>query len=212
MDPRKHDDLEFAYGSGQINPVAAREPGLVFDASDADYIHFLCRQGYNSTTLRLITGDNSTCGSTTPGRAWDLNYPSFALYVGDGEQISGTFTRTVTNVGAANSTYTATVSMPLFIGVTVESSVLTFSDVGQTQTFTVNVTGPAISQQPILSGSITWTDGTYVVRTPLVVYNYIPGAPYNLDSEQHGSAMNPTLQRSSIYQRIGNFGHHKTHL
>ncbi|KAL0329702.1 UNVERIFIED_CONTAM: Cucumisin [Sesamum radiatum] len=92
MDPRKHEDLEFAYGSGQINPVAARDPGLVFDASEADYINFLCKQGYNTTTLRLVTGDNSTCASTTPGRAWDLNYPSFSLYVEDGQPITATFT------------------------------------------------------------------------------------------------------------------------
>ncbi|KAL0331335.1 UNVERIFIED_CONTAM: Cucumisin [Sesamum angustifolium] len=88
MDPRKHEDLEFAYGSGQINPVAARDPGLVFDASETDYINFLCKQGYNTTTLRLVTGDNSTCASTTPGRAWDLNYPSFSLYVEDGQPIT----------------------------------------------------------------------------------------------------------------------------
>ncbi|KAL0324368.1 UNVERIFIED_CONTAM: Cucumisin [Sesamum calycinum] len=87
MDPRKHEDLEFAYGSGQINPVAARDPGLVFDASEADYINFLCKQGYNTTTLRLVTGDNSTCASTTPGRAWDLNYPSFSLYVKTASQL-----------------------------------------------------------------------------------------------------------------------------
>ncbi|KAL0329700.1 UNVERIFIED_CONTAM: Cucumisin [Sesamum radiatum] len=141
MDPRKHEDLEFAYGSGQINPVAARDPGLVFDASETDYINFLCKQGYNTTTLRLVTGDNSTCASTTPGRAWDLNYPSFSLYVEDGQPITATFTRTVTNVGAANSTYKASLYMPALISVTVEPSVLTFSAIGETQTFTVNVTG-----------------------------------------------------------------------
>ncbi|KAL0393458.1 UNVERIFIED_CONTAM: Cucumisin [Sesamum latifolium] len=212
MDPRKHEDLEFAYGSGQINPVAARDPGLVFDASETDYINFLCKQGYNTSTLRLVTGDNSTCAAITLGRAWDLNYPSFSLYVEDSQPIIGTFTRTVTNVGAANSTYKASLYMPALISVTVEPSVLTFSAVGETQTFTVNVTGPAISQQPITSGSITWTDGTYVVRTPLVVYNYIPGAPYNLDSgESMARGSTPTFQRSSVYQKIGSIGHRKTH-
>ncbi|KAL0329704.1 UNVERIFIED_CONTAM: Cucumisin [Sesamum radiatum] len=41
MDPRRHNDLEFAYGSGHINPAAALDPGLVFDASATDYINFL---------------------------------------------------------------------------------------------------------------------------------------------------------------------------
>ncbi|KAF8380351.1 hypothetical protein HHK36_027836 [Tetracentron sinense] len=57
MDSRKHEDAEFAYGSGHINPLKAVTPGLVFDASEADYIDFLCKQGYNTSTLRLVTGD-----------------------------------------------------------------------------------------------------------------------------------------------------------
>ncbi|KAL2516992.1 subtilase family protein [Abeliophyllum distichum] len=212
MDPRKQPDLEFAYGSGQINPVAARDPGLIFDISESDYINFLCKQGYNTSTLRLVTGDNSTCTSTTPGRAWDLNYPSFSLYVLDGQKISGTFTRTVTNVGAANSTYTASVFMPTTIGVTVEPSVLTFSSAGQTISFTVKVDGPAISQQPIMSGAITWTDGNHVVRTPLAVYNYIPGAPYNLESDTSYTtpAKKTVFKSSSIYHENGIMRHLKT--
>ncbi|KAL2543952.1 subtilase family protein [Forsythia ovata] len=212
LDPRKQPDLEFAYGSGQINPVAARDPGLIFDISESDYINFLCKQGYNTSTLRLVTGDNSTCTSTTPGRAWDLNYPSFSLYVLDGQKISATFTRTVTNVGAANSTYTASVFMPTTISVTVAPSVLTFSSVGQTISFTVSVDGPSISQQPITSGAITWTDGNHVVRTPLAVYNYIPGAPYNLESDT--SYTTPTkktvFKSSSIYHKNGIMRHLKT--
>ncbi|KAI3453644.1 hypothetical protein Pfo_010307 [Paulownia fortunei] len=213
MDSRKHEDLEFAYGSGQINPAAARDPGLVFDASEADYINFLCKQGYNTSTLRLVTGDNSTCANTTPGRAWDLNYPSFSLYVADGETIMGTFTRTVTNVGAANSTYIADLYVPALISVTVEPSVLTFSAVGETKTFTVNITGPAISQQPITSGAITWRDGTHLVRTPFVVYNYIPGAPYNLDSDQSHSMTQKKqkFQQSIIYHKSGIMGQRKAH-
>ncbi|KAG6428704.1 hypothetical protein SASPL_112960 [Salvia splendens] len=113
MDPSKSEDLEFAYGSGQINPAAAVDPGLVFDASEADYVNFLCKQGYNSSTLRLVTGDNSTCNGIIPGRAWDLNYPSFSLYVEDNQPIAATFTRKVTNVGAANSTYVAATFMEM---------------------------------------------------------------------------------------------------
>ncbi|XP_057775700.1 cucumisin-like [Salvia miltiorrhiza] len=204
MDPRKHRDLEFAYGSGQINPVAAQDPGLVFDASEADYVNFLCKQGYNTTTLRLITGDNTTCASTTAGRAWDLNYPSFSLYVEDGHKISAVFTRTVTNVGDANSTYTATLYMPSpSINVTVSPPSLTFSSAGEAQNFTVTVEGPAIAQQPIVSGAIVWTDGKRAVRTPLVVYNYLPGAPYNLDGSGGTAAPGKLPFRNSRSGKIG---------
>ncbi|KAL0324369.1 UNVERIFIED_CONTAM: Cucumisin [Sesamum calycinum] len=65
MDPRKHEDLEFAYGSGQINPVAARDPGLVFDASEADYINFLCKQGYNTTTQASHRRQQHLCQHNT---------------------------------------------------------------------------------------------------------------------------------------------------
>ncbi|XP_051129829.1 cucumisin-like [Andrographis paniculata] len=209
MDPSKHDDLEFAYGSGQINPADARDPGLIFDATEADYINFLCKQGYNTTTLRIVTGDNSTCNNVTPGRAWDLNYPSFSLYVEEGQTISGTFTRTVTNVGEANANYTPVIYIPALIDVVVEPPVLAFSAVGETQTFTVNITGPAISQHPIISGSITWKDESHAVRTPFVVYNYLPGAPYNLEYDQSNAF--PSFQKNSVYQRNGFMGRGRAH-
>lgn len=212
MDPSKSEDLEFAYGSGQINPAAAVDPGLVFDASEADYVNFLCKQGYNSSTLRLVTGDNSTCDGISPGRAWDLNYPSFSLYVEDGQPIDASFTRKVTNVGAANSTYVVLANPggifgapgPSLFNVTVEPTTLNFSAVGETQTFTVNVTGPAISQQPITSTAIYLMEasGMHMVRAPLAVYNYIPGAPYDLDDSSVSA-------RSSVYQKVGRVAHRK---
>jgi len=200
MDPRKHKDLEFSYGSGHINPETAVNPGLVFDASVEDYINFLCKQGYNTTTLRQVTGDNSTCSSTIIGRAWDLNYPSFSLYVLDGQKINGVFPRTVTNVGSANSTYTATMYMPADITVTIEPSILSFSAVGEQKKFTVTVNGPEIAQQPIVSGAIVWSDGVRAVRTPLVVYNYLPGAPYNLDNDSITNKKT-TFRGSSIFHK-----------
>ncbi|KAA8522322.1 hypothetical protein F0562_013317 [Nyssa sinensis] len=206
MDPRKQEDLEFAYGSGHLNPTAAVDPGLVFDASVADYIDFLCKQGYNTSDLRLVTGDDSVCKSTEPGRGWDLNYPSFSLYVEDGQQIYGVFPRTVTNVGAANSTYQVSIDLPTNISVTVEPTLLSFSAVGETQTFTVKVSGPKISQQPIMSGAILWKDGVHVVRTPLVVYNYIPGSPYNLQTYSTFEKK-PTFEGSSVYHKNGIIKH-----
>ncbi|KAK3019774.1 hypothetical protein RJ639_003761 [Escallonia herrerae] len=147
-----------------------------------DYMNLLCKQGYNTSTLRLVTGDANVCNNTNIERAWDLNYPSFSLYVEDGEQIKGVFTRKVMNVGAPNSTYTSSMYMPTIIIVTVEPSVLSFSSIGETKSFTVKVTGPSIAQQRIKSGAIIWEDGVPVVRTPLVVYNYFPGARINLDN------------------------------
>ncbi|EXC11903.1 hypothetical protein L484_005366 [Morus notabilis] len=176
MDPNQDDDREFAYGSGLLNPVKAVDPGLVFDTSEEDYVKFLCKQGYNSTTVRTITEDHSVCKGEKRGRGWDLNYPSFALAIKDGDKIKGSFNRTVTNVGNPSSTYNATVAAPESLKVKVEPSVLSFGALGEKKSFKVKIEGPEISQVPIISGSITWRDGVHEVRTPIVVYTVIPSA------------------------------------
>ncbi|PIA49723.1 hypothetical protein AQUCO_01300461v1 [Aquilegia coerulea] len=183
MDPRKNEDMEFAYGSGHINPVKAVDPGLVFDADESDYVDFLCKQGYNTSTIRLITGDSSVCKNTTPGRAWDLNYPSFSLAIVDGEQIMGTFTRTVTNVGSNATTYYSSYNIPGPLQVELEPSILPFDAIGQKRTFTVKISGPKVTQLPLLSGSIIWSsDDGHVVRTPFVVFTFFPSRYVNDDS------------------------------
>jgi hypothetical protein len=206
VDPKKHEDvLEFTYGSGHINPLQAVNPGLVYDATEADYIDFLCKQGYNTTTLKLITGDNSSfCDTLTPGRAWNLNYPSFSVAVEDGQQINAVFTRTVTNVGSPNSTYTLIIDLPAYITVTVIPSVLSFSAIGEKKTFIVQVRGPKIAQQPIISGALTWTYGVYAVRSPLVVYTILPGSLYPSFSMSQNK---PDFKGSSMYPKNGLLKH-----
>lgn len=175
MDPKKREnESEFAYRSGLQNPTKAVDPGLVFDASEKDYVDFLCKQSYNTTTVRKITGNKSVCRGIKPARAWDLNYPSFSLAVEDGHEIKGNFHRTVTNVGKPNSTYNVSIVMPDSIKANVEPSVLSFTDVGEKKSFRVDVNGPHITQVPIISGSITWKNGKHVVKSPLVIYNVLP--------------------------------------
>uniref|UniRef100_A0A6N2KB78 Peptidase S8/S53 domain-containing protein n=2 Tax=Salix viminalis TaxID=40686 RepID=A0A6N2KB78_SALVM len=207
MEPGKHVDLEFSYGSGQINPERALNPGLVYDASEADYINFLCKQGY-STTLRMITGSNgSVCNSTTPGRAWDLNYPTFALAVEDGQPIQGVFTRTVTNVGNSSSTYTVSVSTPTPVSIHVGAPVLTFSEIGEMKTFTVKPLGPQIAQQPIMSGAITWKDGNgHEVRSPVVVYNILPGLENGIPTSSMTAQKTVKFEGPSMYLKTGILG------
>ena len=195
MDSKKHQDLEFAYGSGHINPFNATERGLIYDASEADYIDFLCKQGYNTTTLKFITGDNSSfCKTSQLRRAWDLNYPSISVAVEDGQPIKAVFTRTVTNVGLPNSTYT----------VTVEPSVLSFSATGEKKSLTVKVYGPNIAQQPIMLGAIVWSDGVYAVRSPVVVYTILPGSAFSSFTTPHRK---PDFKGSSFYHKNGILEH-----
>ncbi|KAL4576317.1 hypothetical protein LXL04_012409 [Taraxacum kok-saghyz] len=168
MSPIKNLDAEFAYGSGQIDPVKAADPGLVYDAGEADFVSFLCGQGYNSTTLKIVTGDSSACSATNNATVWDLNYPSFALSAPQSGSLIRSFNRTVTNVGAAQSTYQANVVAPSGLSVKVNPTSLSFKAVGETQSFVVTVAATIGSKA--LSGSLVWSDGAHKVTSPIVAF------------------------------------------
>ncbi|XP_030964441.1 subtilisin-like protease SBT4.3 [Quercus lobata] len=165
---------EFAYGSGQINPTKAVDPGLVYNASKEDYINLLCSLGYDEKNLRLISGDNSTCPKvSTKTLARDLNYPSMTAMVSPLQSFNVTFHRTVTNVGFANSTYKATTFTNSEVKIIVEPEVISFTSVNEKSSFVVHVTGG----QGILpnnyskaSSSLVWSDGSHSVRSPVFVY------------------------------------------
>ncbi|KAF5729630.1 cucumisin family protein [Tripterygium wilfordii] len=164
----KNIDAEFAYGAGHINPLKAVDPGLVYDAGEVDYIKFLCGQGYNTTTLRSITGDSSSCNLATKTTVWDLNYPSFTVSSSSGQFVTRIFHRTVTNVGSDVSTYKAIISAPKGLSVQVSPSVLTFKSLGEKQSFIVTI--QANLGTPMISGSLIWDDGVHQVRSPVVAY------------------------------------------
>ncbi|XP_076903692.1 cucumisin-like isoform X3 [Bidens hawaiensis] len=169
MDPTLNTDAEFAYGSGHINPSKVVDPGLVYGAGEQDFVSFLCGQGYNDTALKVITGDASACSSATNTTVWDLNYPSFALSAQQPGTISRTFSRTVTNVGDANSTYVFDVNVPSGLEVKVNPSSLVFKEVGEKQSFVVTVDATIGSK--VLSGSLVWADGvSHFVISPIVAF------------------------------------------
>ncbi|KAK4431721.1 Cucumisin [Sesamum alatum] len=161
-------DAEFAYGSGHIDPLKAKSPGLVYDMEEADYVSFLCGQGYSNKNLQLITGDNTTCTASNNATVYDLNYPSFTLSAASGASISRVFHRTVTNVGSASSTYTAVVAAPQGLSIRVQPSTLSFKSIGEKQSFAVTVT--ASVGEAVLSGALVWDDGEYKVRSPVVAH------------------------------------------
>ncbi|XP_071708013.1 cucumisin-like [Rutidosis leptorrhynchoides] len=170
MSPKKNTDAEFAYGSGQINPLKAAHPGLVYDAGESDFVSFLCGQGYNATHLKMVTGDNSACSGANNKTVWDLNYPSFALSAPQSGSLVRTFHRTVTNVGATKCTYQAKVVAPTGLVVKVYPSSLAFRTVGEKLSFVVTVTATIGSKA--LSGSLVWSDGVHDVTSPIIAFLY----------------------------------------
>ncbi|KAL6880067.1 hypothetical protein ACP4OV_011632 [Aristida adscensionis] len=170
---------ELKHGAGQLNPSKARDPGLVYDASESDYIAMLCAQGYNATQLALITGStNLTACAAGGGDGGDLNYPTMAAHVEPGQNFSVGFTRTVTNVGgsSASAVYTADIVVsPITVtelDVFVSPGTLSFSAENRTASYKVSVGGVAPAAEEVISAAIVWSDsdGGHVVRSPLVIY------------------------------------------
>ncbi|KAK4278448.1 hypothetical protein QN277_016293 [Acacia crassicarpa] len=170
MSPALNPEAEFAYGAGQINPLKAVAPGLVYDISESDYVRFLCGQGYNTTSIRSITDEAVNCKKTENETVWDLNLPSFALKRNISQSFTSVFHRTVTNVGAAKSVYKANVIVPpSLLTIQVTPSVLSFSAVGEKKSFTVTVEGTI--NVGIVSASLIWDGADSQVKSPIVVYS-----------------------------------------
>ncbi|XP_010483539.1 PREDICTED: subtilisin-like protease SBT4.4 [Camelina sativa] len=164
---------EFAYGSGHVNPIAAINPGLVYELTTADYIAFLCGLNYTIEDLRIISGDNITCTkelSKTLSR--NLNYPTMSAKVSGTRPFNVTFQRTVTNVGMKNSTYKAKVvtSPGSKLRIKVLPPVLSMKSMNEKKSFMVKISGDRIGTQQPVSANLIWFDGTHNVRSPIVVY------------------------------------------
>ena len=141
----------FGAGAGQVQPNKMLDPGLVYDAGFEDYLSFLKGQGLIGNNVPALD-------------ASDLNLYSIA--VGDLAGIQ-TVRRTVTNLGAAGM-YQATVVAPAGFTVSVSPSSFSIAP-GGTQTFQLTVTRTTGTLNTYRFGSLTWSDGTHSVRSPIVV-------------------------------------------
>nr|XP_027187920.1 cucumisin-like [Cicer arietinum] len=129
---------------------------------------FLCGLGYSQSVLQLITEDDITCFDTVSAR--DLNYPSFALKAPRPKHhLSGSFKRTVTNVGLPMSIYRAIMTVPKGLIVSVNPSVLSFTSLGEKKTYVLTIEGKL--KKSINSASLVWDDGNFQVRSPIIIFD-----------------------------------------
>ncbi|KAL6280741.1 hypothetical protein ACE6H2_017622 [Prunus campanulata] len=154
----------FDIGGGHVDPNKAIDPGLIFDASTDDYIQFLCSLGYSSASITRLTKTNINCITKTHGV--NLNLPSITI---PNLKRTATVTRTVTNVGHINSKYKALVHAPPGIKMTVEPQTLSFNITTQILPFKVTFFTTQKLHGDYKFGSLTWTDGEHLVRSPVAI-------------------------------------------
>ncbi|KAK6137656.1 hypothetical protein DH2020_028582 [Rehmannia glutinosa] len=159
----------FAIGAGHVNPSMAMDPGLVYDIPSRDYISYLCSL-YDEKQVAVIVQENINCnGSEYQGiPEAQLNYPSFAVKLGN---TSLTYSRTVTNVGDAESTYHVQIENVPGVNMVVEPTVLAFTELNQKMSYKVNFSRQDFTADgsEYVQGSIAWVSANHKVRIPVSV-------------------------------------------
>ncbi|KAM5571385.1 subtilisin-like protease SBT3.10 [Rosa sericea] len=162
--PTRKEADPFDIGGGHVDPNKAMDPGLIYNATADDYIQFLCSLGYSSASLTRLTKTTINCIRKTD--AMNLNLPSIAI---PNLKKTATVTRTVTNVGNINSKYKAMVQAPRGVKMTVEPQTLSFNITTQILSYKVTFFSTQKMNGGYKFGSLTWTDGEHLVRSPIAV-------------------------------------------
>ncbi|KAK8963226.1 Subtilisin-like protease [Platanthera guangdongensis] len=163
----------FERGAGHIDPVAAAEPGLIYQLNYFNHVHYLCGLYKSNHEVQLIIQGAVDCAQVKGIEPEQLNYPSFGVTLGGGKT-SMTVTRWVTHVGdAAGSDYTVNVVEPEGVRVEVTPKTLRFSRVGEELTYEVkfSLKGglPAPAAGEVKDGRLSWDSGKNLVSSPIVV-------------------------------------------
>jgi hypothetical protein len=153
----------FAQGAGFVNPNGAADPGLVYPTTANEYRGYLITLGVQFAP---------PLNALPPITASNLNEASIGIGKLAGVE---TVTRKVKNVGAKAATYTASATVAGFNTV-VSPDHFTLAPGGE-QTFTVTFTRTTATLNNWVAGSLTWTDGTHRVRSPIALQPVAVSAP-----------------------------------
>ena len=159
----------FRQGGGHVVPNRAADPGLVYDSNFNDWLAFLC-----GTT----TGVNPASCNTLVARGYSLDASDFngaSIAIGDLAGIQKV-KRRVTNVGAGAATYNVSVAAPSGVTVNVSPATLNVGP-GESASYEVTFTRTTATLNAYAGGSLTWSDGTHNVRSPIVVRPVALAAP-----------------------------------
>ncbi|XP_055821862.1 subtilisin-like protease [Solanum dulcamara] len=157
----------YAIGAGHVNPSRANDPGLVYDTKFEDYLPYLCGLNYTNEQVRNLLQHRVDCKTVKSISEAQLNYPSFSIKLGT---IAQTYTRAVTNVGAATSSYSVEIGPVPGVLVIVTPSILNFSKLNQKLEYQVTFSIRANSSNSgIVQGFLKWTNNKHSVRSPIAV-------------------------------------------
>ncbi|CAN0841410.1 Subtilisin-like protease 3 [Linum grandiflorum] len=145
------------------------KPDIIGPGPD-DYIGYLCGLGYNDTQVSMIVQRKVKCLNESVIPEAQLNYPTFSISLGSSPQ---TYTRTVTNVGMPDSTYTSKIFSPDSVDVKVTPSEIKFKELNEKATYTITFSRVGNVKRTVSQGSLVWSsaDNQYnVVSTIAVVF------------------------------------------
>uniref|UniRef100_A0A804RLL6 Subtilisin-like protease SBT1.2 n=1 Tax=Zea mays TaxID=4577 RepID=A0A804RLL6_MAIZE len=162
-----------AIGAGHVNPKKAMDPGLVYNMTAMGYVPYLCGLNYTDDKVSTIIYPEPpvSCAKLSRLEQDDLNYPSITVILNQ-PPFTAKANRSVTNVGAASSTYTVEVNVPASVTVEVNPPKLTFKALEEVLNYSVTIksaNGQALTGP--VEGELKWLSGKYVVRSPILVTN-----------------------------------------
>lgn len=156
-------------GVGEINPLKALNPGLVFETTTDDYLQFLCYYGYPEKNIRAMSNTNFNCPSISFDKLIsNVNYPSISIGKLDRHKPAQSIKRTVTNVGSPNATYIASVHAPVGLVVKVLPKKVVFTEGLTRISFKVSFNGKEATTGYNF-GFVTWFDGKHSARLSFAV-------------------------------------------
>ncbi|KAF3647707.1 putative subtilisin-like protease-like [Capsicum annuum] len=156
----------YAIGEGHVNPSRATDPGLIYDTPFEDYEPYFCGLNYTNQQIRKFLQREVNCLEVKSIPEAQLNYPSFSIRL---ESTPQTYTRIVTNIGDAISSYKVEIASPKGVFIKVEPSKLNFSQLNQKLTFKVKFFKTANSSGIVVEGYLKWMSYRHSVRSPIAI-------------------------------------------
>lgn len=154
----------FDYGSGHIDPIAAVNPGLIYDFNTSDLINLLCSSGATVSQLKNLTTTPVYC-KNPPTASYNFNYPSIGV-----ANLTGNLSvyRTVTYIGEGPAVYHSILEIT-GVKASVYPNVIRFQKSGEKMTYRIDFGTYKSSNGSFEFGSLTWMNNIYRVKSPIAV-------------------------------------------